>query len=96
MSVEAAFAPLPADPPDPPDPPDLETLQAGVAVRTLPAVPPAIATVPAGDFSGLAACAAAFSVTYILLYRKLVLFRMPRWMIIKKRSRHGSSRSLRK
>jgi UDP-N-acetylmuramyl pentapeptide phosphotransferase/UDP-N-acetylglucosamine-1-phosphate transferase len=44
----------------------------------------------------LMACAAGFSVTYILLYRKLVLFRMPRWMIIKKRSRQGSSRSLRK
>ncbi|KGD93905.1 glycosyl transferase [Achromobacter sp. RTa] len=44
----------------------------------------------------LMACAAAFSVTYVLLYRKLVLFRMPRWMILKKRGRHGSSRSMRK
>ncbi|WP_286937937.1 glycosyltransferase [Achromobacter sp. UBA4530] len=44
----------------------------------------------------LMACAAAFSITYVLLYRKLVLFRMPRWMIIKKRGRHGPGRSPRK
>ncbi|MGE8452167.1 MAG: hypothetical protein ACN6OP_16385, partial [Pseudomonadales bacterium] len=44
----------------------------------------------------LMACAAGFSVTYVLLYRKLVLFRMPRWMILKKRGRYGSGRSLRK
>ncbi|CAB3940074.1 Phospho-N-acetylmuramoyl-pentapeptide-transferase [Achromobacter ruhlandii] len=31
---------------------------------------------------------AVFSATYIVLYRKLVLFRMPKWMIVKKRKRH--------
>ncbi|WP_445657842.1 MraY family glycosyltransferase [Achromobacter sp. NCFB-sbj8-Ac1-l] len=30
---------------------------------------------------------AAFSATYIILYRKLVLFRMPKWMVIKKRAK---------
>lgn len=30
---------------------------------------------------------AAFSATYITLYRKLVLFRMPKWMVIKKRAK---------
>ncbi|WP_144631432.1 MraY family glycosyltransferase [Bordetella genomosp. 13] len=29
-------------------------------------------------------CVFAFSVTYVVLYRRLVLFRMPRWMIIQK------------
>ncbi|MHC0510534.1 MraY family glycosyltransferase [Achromobacter aegrifaciens] len=43
----------------------------------------------------LMGCVAAFSVMYVYLYRKLVLFRMPRWMIIKKR-RHASPRSPRK
>ncbi|MCS3507919.1 glycosyltransferase [Achromobacter sp. JUb104] len=44
----------------------------------------------------LMGCAAAFSITYVLLYRKLVLFRMPRWMIIKKRGRSDLRRSIRK
>jgi len=30
---------------------------------------------------------AAFSTTYIILYRRLVLFRMPKWMVIKKRAK---------
>lgn len=30
-----------------------------------------------------------FSITYIVLYRKLVLFRMPKWMIIKKENNHA-------
>ncbi|MNR66743.1 hypothetical protein D3C85_1903990 [compost metagenome] len=30
---------------------------------------------------------AVFSTTYIVLYRKLVLFRMPKWMIVKKKKR---------
>lgn len=31
---------------------------------------------------------AAFSVTYVILYRRLVLFRMPKWLVIKKRTQH--------
>lgn len=34
-------------------------------------------------------CVFAFSATYIILYRRLVLFRMPRWLIMRKR-RHGN------
>lgn len=32
-------------------------------------------------------CVFAFSVGYIILYRKLVLFRIPKWMIVRKRKR---------
>lgn len=32
-------------------------------------------------------CVAAFSVGYVMLYRKLVLFRIPKWMVVKKRRR---------
>jgi len=28
-----------------------------------------------------------FSTTYVVLYRRLVLFRMPKWMILKKKKR---------
>ncbi|MGE8634880.1 MAG: glycosyl transferase, partial [Achromobacter piechaudii] len=30
---------------------------------------------------------AVFSATYIILYRRLVLFRMPKWLVIKKRGK---------
>ncbi|OZI33594.1 glycosyl transferase [Bordetella genomosp. 5] len=33
-------------------------------------------------------CTFAFAATYIVLYRRLVLFRMPKWMIVKKKRRH--------
>src|SRR5690606_7108452 len=36
----------------------------------------------------LMVCVAAFSVTYVVLYRRLVLFRMPKWMVLKKKKRH--------
>ncbi|CAM3981099.1 MraY family glycosyltransferase [Bordetella tumulicola] len=32
-------------------------------------------------------CVAAFSMGYIILYRKLVLFRIPKWMVVKKKKR---------
>lgn len=31
---------------------------------------------------------AVFSTTYVVLYRRLVLFRMPKWMILKKKKGH--------
>ncbi|ARP96985.1 MraY family glycosyltransferase [Bordetella genomosp. 13] len=37
-------------------------------------------------------CVFAFSATYIILYRRLVLFRMPRWLIIQKHGRRGHFR----
>lgn len=30
---------------------------------------------------------AAFSAMYVILYRRLVLFRMPKWLVIKKRAK---------